>query len=157
MLCKFEPISLENDLALLELSSAVALQENIIPVCLHTEEDSLGTYVITKILPPQPIYYSRGSRMDHWLGSHAPRYEPPCNVLFPVTCVMSGGSLAPVLRQLEVPIMSNRRCELLYRRAGHPQHIPDIFMCAGYSQVLHVTPAAGIMPMCLFSGRPGLL
>lgn len=53
---QFEPISLENDLALLELSSAVALQENIIPVCLHTEEDSLGTYVITKILPPQPIY-----------------------------------------------------------------------------------------------------
>ena len=54
---QFEPISLENDLALLELSSAVALQENIIPVCLHTEEDSLGTYVITKILPPQPIMY----------------------------------------------------------------------------------------------------
>ena len=70
---------------------------------------------------------------------------------------MSGGSLAPVLRQLEVPIMSNRRCELLYRRAGHPQYIPDIFMCAGYPQVLHVTPAAGIMSMFLFSGRPGLL
>ena len=44
MFCKFEPISLENDLALLELRSAVTLQENIIPVCLHTEEtDSLGT------------------------------------------------------------------------------------------------------------------
>ena len=86
MLCKFEPISLENDLALLELSSAVALQENIIPVCLHTEEtDSLGTNIITKILP-QSIYYSRGSGMDHWLGSHSPRYEPPCNVLSPVTC-----------------------------------------------------------------------
>ena len=48
---------------------------------------------------------------------------------------LAGGSLAPVLRQLEVPILSNKRCELLYRRAGHPQHIPDIFMCAGYSQV----------------------
>ena len=24
--------------------------------------------------------------MDHWLGSHAPRYEAPCNVLVPVTC-----------------------------------------------------------------------
>ena len=50
-------------------------------------------------------------------------------------CNVPGGSLAPVLRQLEVPILSNRRCELLYRRAGHPQYIPDIFMCAGYAQV----------------------
>ena len=161
MLCKFEPISLENDLALLELSSAVALQENIIPVCLHTEEDSLGTYVITKILPLQPVYImyiTVGARgwITGW-GLTRPGMSLPVMSYSRWPVIMSGGSLAPVLRQLEVPIMSNRRCELLYRRAGHPQHIPDIFMCAGYSQVLHVTPAAGIMPMCLFSGRPGLL
>lgn len=97
----FEPVSLENDLALLELRSAVTLQENIIPVCLHTEEDSLVG--------------ARG-----WLTGWG--------------LTRQGGSLAPVLRQLEVPILSNKRCELLYRRAGHPQYIPDIFMCAGYSQ-----------------------
>ena len=42
------------------------------------------------------------------------------------------GSLSPVLRELEVPILSNGECEDLYRRAGHPQYIPDIFLCAGY-------------------------
>ena len=52
-----------------------------------------------------------------------------------VTTGPPGGSLAPVLRQLEVPVLTNSRCEALYRRAGRPQYIPDIFMCAGYSQV----------------------
>ena len=42
------------------------------------------------------------------------------------------GSLSPVLRELEVPILGNGECEDLYRRAGHPQYIPDIFLCAGY-------------------------
>lgn len=60
--------------------------------------------------------------------------------------MLSGGSLAPVLRQLEVPVLSNRRCELLYRRAGHPQYIPDIFVCAGYSQVFHaISPIITIL------------
>ena len=33
--------------------------------------------------------------------------------------------------QVSVPIISNRRCEGMYRRAGLPQEIPDIFFCAG--------------------------
>ena len=37
-------MSLENDLALLELSSPVTLKENIIPVCLHREKQLLGGY-----------------------------------------------------------------------------------------------------------------
>ena len=41
-LLQFEPVSLENDLALLELISPVKLKENIIPACLHKDRQYLG-------------------------------------------------------------------------------------------------------------------
>ena len=36
------------------------------------------------------------------------------------------------LRQVEVPVLSNYRCESLFRLSGSSQLIPDIFLCAGY-------------------------
>jgi len=45
-----------------------------------------------------------------------------------------GGPLASVLQELEVPILSNRICERMYRKSGHPQYIPHIFICAGYTE-----------------------
>jgi len=98
---KFEPVSLENDLALLELISPVKLKENIIPACLHKDRE-----------------YLVGQR--GWVTGWGITSEE--------------GSLSPVLRELEVPILSNRECERLYSRAGHPQHIPLIFVCAGYKE-----------------------
>ena len=44
------------------------------------------------------------------------------------------GPLASVLREVEVPILSNRACERMYRNSGHPQYIPYIFICAGYGE-----------------------
>ena len=44
------------------------------------------------------------------------------------------GSLSPRLRELEVPVLSNRECERLYSEAGWPQHIPRMFLCAGYAE-----------------------
>jgi len=44
------------------------------------------------------------------------------------------GPLASVLQELEVPILSNRVCERMYRKSGHPQYIPHIFICAGYGE-----------------------
>ena len=110
----------------------MTLQENIIPVCLHTEEDSLGTSSWSQYHHLSPLLQS-GPGAGSLAGASRAK-------VFSVLCLCDdkhcpGGSLAPVLRQLEVPILSNKRCELLYRRAGHPQYIPDIFMCAGYSQV----------------------
>ena len=101
-------------------------------MCLHTEEDSLGTSSWSQSHHLSPLLQS-GPGAGSLAGASRVKV---CSVL----CLgddkhCPGGSLAPVLRQLEVPILSNKRCELLYRRAGHPQYIPDIFMCAGYSQV----------------------
>ena len=45
-----------------------------------------------------------------------------------------GGPLATVLHEVEVPILSNRACERMYRNSGHPQYIPYIFICAGYGE-----------------------
>ena len=37
-----------------------------------------------------------------------------------------GGTLSPVLRELKLPLLSNRDCERLYRAAGQPQAAPTL-------------------------------
>ena len=36
--------------------------------------------------------------------------------------------------QVTLPIVSNRKCEAMFLKAGRKEHIPDIFMCAGYEE-----------------------
>lgn len=38
------------------------------------------------------------------------------------------------LREVEVPIISNKLCEKLFKKSGFPQFIPYIFLCAGYNK-----------------------
>jgi len=38
------------------------------------------------------------------------------------------------LREVKVPILSNKQCEKLFRKSGHPQTIPYIFLCAGFNK-----------------------
>lgn len=37
------------------------------------------------------------------------------------------------MQQVQVPIINNTECENMYRRAGYVEHIPNIFICAGYA------------------------
>lgn len=41
------------------------------------------------------------------------------------------GSTASVLREVQVPIISNSQCERMYRATGQNEYIPNIFLCAG--------------------------
>lgn len=37
------------------------------------------------------------------------------------------------MQQVSVPVINNTDCENMYRRAGYVEHIPNIFICAGYA------------------------
>jgi len=43
------------------------------------------------------------------------------------------GPLPSVLQEVSLPIITNNECEGMYRKAGYIEHIPSIFICAGYS------------------------
>lgn len=41
------------------------------------------------------------------------------------------GNISPVLREVNLPIISNPKCMTMYRRSGQNEWIPRIFICAG--------------------------
>lgn len=43
------------------------------------------------------------------------------------------GPLPSKMQQVPVPVINNTECENMYRRAGYVEHIPKIFICAGYA------------------------
>jgi len=43
------------------------------------------------------------------------------------------GPLPSVLQEVDLPIVNNTECENMYEKAGYREHIPEIFICAGYS------------------------
>lgn len=44
------------------------------------------------------------------------------------------GPLPSVLQEVAVPVINNTICESMYRAAGHIEHIPHIFICAGWKK-----------------------
>ncbi|XP_025994684.1 serine proteinase stubble isoform X2 [Solenopsis invicta] len=42
------------------------------------------------------------------------------------------GPLPTVLQEVAVPVINNTVCEAMYRNAGYNEHIPHIFICAGW-------------------------
>ncbi|XP_039748038.1 serine proteinase stubble [Pararge aegeria] len=44
------------------------------------------------------------------------------------------GPLPSVLQEVEVPVINNTACEAMYLAAGYNEHIPNIFICAGWRQ-----------------------
>nr|XP_053653090.1 serine protease filzig-like isoform X1 [Cherax quadricarinatus]XP_053653091.1 serine protease filzig-like isoform X1 [Cherax quadricarinatus] len=44
------------------------------------------------------------------------------------------GPLPSVLQKVPVPVITNKECEDMYRAAGYVEHIPNIFICAGYER-----------------------
>jgi len=43
------------------------------------------------------------------------------------------GQISPVLREVNLPIISNSQCMKMYRNSGQNEWIPNIFLCAGTS------------------------
>lgn len=46
----------------------------------------------------------------------------------------SDGPLPDVMNHVDVPIITNKECEAMYRRAGYIEDIPSIFVCAGLAK-----------------------
>ncbi|EDW47026.1 GM20644 [Drosophila sechellia] len=44
------------------------------------------------------------------------------------------GPLPSVLQEVAVPVINNTICESMYRSAGYIEHIPHIFICAGWKK-----------------------
>nr|AZP56668.1 serine proteinase stubble-2 [Locusta migratoria migratoria] len=44
------------------------------------------------------------------------------------------GPLPSVLQEVSVPVINNTLCESMYRSAGYIEHIPEIFICAGWQK-----------------------
>ncbi|XP_034652191.1 serine proteinase stubble isoform X2 [Drosophila subobscura] len=44
------------------------------------------------------------------------------------------GPLPSVLQEVAVPVINNTICESMYRTAGYIEHIPHIFICAGWKK-----------------------
>jgi hypothetical protein len=44
------------------------------------------------------------------------------------------GPLPSVLQEVSVPVINNSVCETMYRSAGYIEHIPEIFICAGWKK-----------------------
>lgn len=44
------------------------------------------------------------------------------------------GPLPDTLQHVEVPVIANKDCETMYKRAGYIEEIPSIFICAGLSK-----------------------
>ena len=62
-------------------------------------------------------------------------------VTFPNSCtkfiyfiLFTDGPLPAVLQEVDLPIINNTECEAMYMRAGFREHIPSIFICAGYNK-----------------------
>jgi hypothetical protein len=45
----------------------------------------------------------------------------------------SDGPLPSVMQEVDLPVINNTACERMYRDAGYVEHIPSIFICAGYA------------------------
>jgi hypothetical protein len=41
------------------------------------------------------------------------------------------GKISPILRKINLPILSNEKCMEMYKTSGKMQWIPNIFLCAG--------------------------
>ena len=49
-------------------------------------------------------------------------------------CLLADGPLPAVLQEVDLPIINNTQCEHMYEAAGFREHIPHIFICAGYRE-----------------------
>jgi hypothetical protein len=45
---------------------------------------------------------------------------------------LAEGPLPSVLQEVSVPVINNSVCETMYHAAGYIEHIPNIFICAGW-------------------------
>ena len=48
--------------------------------------------------------------------------------------LFADGPLPSKMQKVTLPIINNTECEMMYEKAGFREHIPHIFICAGYRE-----------------------
>jgi len=97
----FDPISYDNDIALLKLNQSVEWRENIRPICMP--------------ISLRKTYQGYTGWVTGW-GR-----------------IFAGGPFLDVMKEIELPILSNAACEEEFVKSGYYEKIPEHFMCAGYA------------------------
>ncbi|UYV78010.1 hypothetical protein LAZ67_15003188 [Cordylochernes scorpioides] len=108
----------ENDLALLRAEAPFAAgMPHVAPICLPSPGEALE---------------GRTATLTGW-GRLA---VGKCSHLLSATdCQLCpAGGLPAVLQEVQVPILSNHKCKRMFMAAGKSEHVPDIFLCAGYEE-----------------------
>lgn len=63
------------------------------------------------------------------------------------------GPLPSVLQEVSVPVINNGICEDMYRSAGYIEHIPHIFICAGWKKGGYDSCEGKCISVCIHSGK----
>ncbi|XP_020300706.1 serine proteinase stubble isoform X2 [Pseudomyrmex gracilis] len=108
---QFDARTFEYDLALLRFyEPVVPFQPNILPICLPDDDET---------------YVGRTAFVTGW-----GRLYDEDQLVSPVKFLE--GPLPSVLQEVAVPVINNTVCEAMYKNAGFEEHIPHIFICAGW-------------------------
>ena len=103
----------------MRLNESVEWSENIRPICLpeSVEETYQGITIKETITILLTAIVNQGE--TGWVTGWG--------MLF------AGGPFPPVMKELDLPIMTNTACEKEFRAAGYREKIENTMMCAGYS------------------------
>ncbi|CAB0030630.1 unnamed protein product [Trichogramma brassicae] len=125
----FDPRTFEFDLALMRFYEPVLpFQPNVLPICIpDDDEDYVG----------QTAYVTGWGRLYEGIPSYyiiisifIAKKDTIANILS--RFFFADGPLPSVLQEVAVPVINNTICEGMYRNAGYIEHIPHIFICAGW-------------------------
>lgn len=120
---KYNFFTYEFDLALIQLESPLEFAPHIAPICLPGTDDLLIGRNAT------------GKDVGIASGYSGSIFKTMFIFNYTVTGwgrLSEGGVLPSVLQEVQVPIVSNDRCKMMFLRAGRHEFIPDIFLCAGH-------------------------
>ena len=94
-------------------------QPNIIPVCVPEDDSDL---------------VGQTAWVTGWGRLYEGRQHSLPAEIFLSTFILLDGPLPAVLQEVDLPIINNTECEAMYEKAGFREHIPHIFICAGYRE-----------------------
>nr|CAD7403851.1 unnamed protein product [Timema cristinae] len=124
---QFDHRTFEYDLALLRFYEPVVFQPNIVPVCVPQDDTNFVGRTAYVTGWGRLYEASRGNGGRQGLSPNGLSIR---RLTFELVCL--DGPLPSVLQEVSVPVINNTVCETMYRSAGYIEHIPEIFICAGW-------------------------